>query len=507
MTLSFRSGALLAALIMALAVGPTVGAGDDRSPELQLQMAELLVADGHFQEAIDIYRDLRDATTGRLQVRAWLGTVMTLLRTAAFQDARSEAAALAEAHPRNGLAQALHGDALWAAGYFDEAESQYRRGRELAPGEGRARNGLAKALAARSQLDEAMEEARTAVSLMPREGEFHHTLGYVLERARRYDEAAVSMRNYLNLLPNRDRSQKAMWTGQQVRFLEAFRNRQPLHVDPARDADVHTVPFRIVRDKIVVRGKINGRTQDFVLDTGAELTIVSERVARAVGLAPIVYTLTAGVGQIGVRGLQIGRADRFEVGTLRVENVPTLIKNPPLRDLPTAEVEAFSPLALGYSMTLDYRRNILTMSRTLPARTYDVQLPMRLHRLALVRGQVNGGPVHFVIDTGGEVISVSQATVDNLQMTPVRHIPLKVYGTSGWDPEAFLLTGVDLSFDRISMPNSAVVVLNLEIPSSMLGFELGGIVGHRFLSRYEVAIDLQRSMVGLAGGARPVIAE
>jgi hypothetical protein len=32
----------------------------------------------------------------------------------------------------------------------------------------------------------------------------------------------------------------------------------------------------------------------------------------------------------------------------------------------------------------------------------------------------------------------------------------------------------------------------------LLGFELGGTVGHRFLSKYSVAIDLQRSVLRLS---------
>jgi hypothetical protein len=192
--------------------------------------------------------------------------------------------------------------------------------------------------------------------------------------------------------------------------------------------------------------------------------------------------------------------DTLEIGTLKVANVPTLIKNPPLRGLPTQEVESFSPLSLGFSMHIDYKRRLLTIAREMPPRSYDVELPLRHHRLALVKGLVNrDNPVHFVVDTGGEVISFSRATVETLQMTPVRRIPLKVYGTSGWDPDAFLLTGVNLAFDRISLPNHAVVVLNLDAPSVLLGFDLGGIVGHKFLSRYEVGIDLQRSVVGLRG--------
>ena len=60
-----------------------------------------------------------------------------------------------------------------------------------------------------------------------------------------------------------------------------------------------------------------------------------------------------------------------------------------------------------------------------------------------------------------------------------------------------LLPGVDLSFDQIQYTNFPVVVLNLNTPSALLGFRLGGIVGHRFLSRYRVTIDLENSVLGL----------
>jgi hypothetical protein len=40
-------------------------------------------------------------------------------------------------------------------------------------------------------------------------------------------------------------------------------------------------------------------------------------------------------------------------------------------------------------------------------------------------------------------------------------------------------------------------VLNLRAPSALLGYQLGGIVGHKFLSRYTVTVDLNRSILGL----------
>jgi len=115
----------------------------------------------------------------------------------------------------------------------------------------------------------------------------------------------------------------------------------------------------------------------------------------------------------------------------------------------------------------------------------------------MVRGLINDKrPTYFVIDTGGEVISISTATAEAItpaQAVQPRKIGLKVYGTSGWDRDAFLLPGVNLKFNDIAYQNFSVVVLNLRAPSVLLGFEVGGIVGHKFLSPYRVSLDLDRS--------------
>jgi hypothetical protein len=212
----------------------------------------------------------------------------------------------------------------------------------------------------------------------------------------------------------------------------------------------------------------------------------------------VTYTLSAGVGEIGLRGLQLARIKSLDLGTLHVRNVPVLIKTPALRGVPKRETESFSPLALGLSMRVDYARRQLVMARALPDTRSATELPLRLYRLATVRGHVNGRPATFVVDTGGEVISISQSTAGQLTIpTTQRRIPLKVYGTSGWDKDAFLLPNVDLEFSSIRFSKIPVVVLNLQAPSALLGFQLGGIVGHKFLSHYTVTVDLQRSVLGL----------
>ena len=150
-------------------------------------------------------------------------------------------------------------------------------------------------------------------------------------------------------------------------------------------------------------------------------------------------------------------------------------------------------------MTIDYKTHKLTFGKHLPPEPQDLELPLRLYRLATVRGTVGADhQVDFIVDTGGEVISISQATAAALDRPATeRRIALKVYGVSGWDRDAFLMPGVDLAFDTIRYKNVPVVVLNLSVPSALLGFQVGGIIGHKFLSRYHVGFDLERSVLRL----------
>ena len=115
----------------------------------------------------------------------------------------------------------------------------------------------------------------------------------------------------------------------------------------------------------------------------------------------------------------------------------------------------------------------------------DFELPLRLYRLATVRGTVDAGhQANFVVDTGGEVISISQATAAAFGRPHTgRKIALKVYGTSGWDDDAFLMPGVDLAFEQIQYRNFPVVVLNLDAPSALLGAVTGVAIASTYLTK------------------------
>ena len=493
----------LRSLVAATAVAAMIPivTGADSTPatarsEVQLQLGDLLFGDERYFEAAIAFERAKQGASDRQLVRALMGEIRAFLRVAQFLRVYHEATSLRALAPRNPVALALFGDAVWAAGRLQEAEPAYKDALALNPDEARARHGLARSLAARSRLADAMTELQAALALTPTESEFHHTLSSIYRRMHQFPEAADALEQYARLVPNSQDSEKAEWARADARLLRSFGDRVPYEIEDGPDR-LHTVPFRMVNEKAIVRGRVNGQSPiDFVLDTGAEHTVLSQRAARRIGIRPVTLTVTAGVGAVGLRGLQVGRLDSLQVGTLKVNNVPVLIKSPQLGGLPTREAESFSPLALGLSMTVDYRNNHVIIGRTVPEEPADIELPMRMHRLAIVRGVVNGEPKSFVVDTGGEVISISFGTASTLPHTD-RHIPLRVYGTSGWDPDAYLLPGVTLAFDTIEYPNWSVVVLNLHRPSALLGFHIGGTVGHKFLRNYRVSIDLTRSVVRL----------
>jgi Flp pilus assembly protein TadD/predicted aspartyl protease len=498
-----RRRLLALAVSVALVTGVRgVAPGDDAA--IQYQLGVLLFEETRYAEALEAFRKASASTDPSMAIAARIGLVKSALRIGEFAEAQREAEALRAVSPSNPEARTVHADALWSAGAFDEAEQEYRSALQISPDMSRAHHGLARALASRNRLEEAMEAAQHALRLSPRDGEIHHTVGAIFERMRRYEQAAAAYTNYVNLLPNKDRSEKAAWSRSQIRFLKSFGEREPIAVEDRLAEQLHTVDFRLVDDKVIVKARVNGqRLQDFVLDTGSEQTTISRQTASSTGVRPITYTLSAGVGEVGLRGLQLARMDSFEIGTLKLTNVPVMIKAPALRGLPKRETESFSPLALGMSMTVDYAARKLTMGRVLPPEEAEIHLPMRHHRLSLVRGLINGShATYFVVDTGGEVISISTSTAEAINAQPPRRIALRVYGTSGWDRDAFLLPGVDLKFDElIDFRNYSVVVLNLRAPSVLLGYEVGGILGHRFLSPYRVSLDLDRSELRMSRAA------
>ena len=488
-----------AALGAALTLWSPASARSDADAEQQFQAATRLYEEARYAEAMVAFDQVLRTDDPALAVRARKGKVRSALRSAEFTTARNEAEALRAAAADDAEAVGIYADSLFSVGLFEEAEAQYRAALERNPASARARLGVARSLAQRSRLQEALDEALAARASDPRDYQIHAIIGDLYTRLNRYEEAAAAYGAYQQLLLPSEVASAIVSQGQ-INFLRSFKGRTPLAVRPNEVDKVHTVPFRLSKNKVLVRAQINGRyVTELVLDTGAERIGVSGDTARRAGIAPVSMSVIAGVGGRGYRPLALARAETIQIGGLRMANVPVSIRNPVAGTMPRWQSETFSPIALGLSVEVDYKRKRVTLARLLPDTAADVRMPMRIQRLPMVRGLLNSShPAPFVVDTGGELISISTGTARALAMTPPRHIPLKVYGLSGWDEEAFLLPGVDVDFGDIEYRKLGLAVLNLRAPSVLLGFEIGGIVGYKFLGGYRAAIDLQRSELRLS---------
>jgi len=499
--MSVRPRLPLAFAVLALAVSWLAVARADIGPaDIYLKAGDLLARDWRYRDALALYGQAERVAEGRLRLRASLGVATSAVRLAEFDLAYAKAIQLRQMHPDDPQVLAVYGQAAWSVGLFREAEAAFREVLARNGADVASRLGMARVLAARNRLSEALDNALAAIAAAPGEADAYSVAGSIYRRMRRLDEAIPSLTKYYSLLPERELD-KRTWTQAEIAFLRSFGRRVPGQIDGASLMAVHRIPIRLVNDKVIVSARVNGgESVEFVLDTGAEQTVISDAAARRLGIAAISRTISAGVGEIGLRGLQTAQIASLQIGSLTIRNVPCLIKTPPLEGLPVRETESLSPLPLGLSAVIDYRRKELMLGRTLEAEAHEIEMPLWYSRLATVRGVANTNrPASFIVDTGGEVVSISLDTARALSPQPVgRRIPLLVYGTSGWDRDAFLMPGVSLAFEALALKNSSVVVLNLRAPSVLLGYQVGGIVGHHFLSRYRVTFDLERATLGLS---------
>ena len=479
----------------------TLAAQNPFSPLASLDAGDGFMSQARYGEAFDAYVHARSSDEAAVRIKAGAGMVRALLRVARFSDARREGAVVAERDPGNASALAVYGDALWASGLFLEAESAYSRALAIDANDPGALHGRGRSLAAQGLSDAALADVTKAQQASPRDPAYTYTLATIFEDLRRYDDAADALTRFVALLPKRDDTDMGAWARTQAVFLRNFRGRTPFQL--VSTERTYTVPFRVEGGRLLVKGRVNeGREVDFAIDTGSDRTILTPAYAQASNVVSMGTLASAGIGELGIgfRDLQVALIDDFEIGGLHMKNVSGLIKAPTLQGLPRAEGNGFSPVALGLSMSVDYGRHLLTMAEDLPAATYETRLPLRMQRLPVVAGTINGDTrASFVVDTGGEVTSVSRAIAAGLDVAPdARRVPVRIFGSSGWDTRAFLLPFVNIAFaPGVGLEQRSVVVLNLNAPSAMLGFNLGGIIGHEFLSRYTVAIDLRRHEVGL----------
>jgi hypothetical protein len=249
---------------------------------------------------------------------------------------------------------------------------------------------------------------------------------------------------------------------------------------------VTTVPFVAFGGKIYVNASVNGRIPTyFLVDTGATGAVLTQSVADRSAAS-----IVDGRGTLA----------SLTVGGLTVERVAFAARSRSLKLAPALGGEAWSPLAAGLSLQIDYAARRLTIGADMPDEPFGVDIPLELRRVPTVQVVVAGIPRRFVVDTASPVTTIRPGITPTLPPdTRIRLAPVRLYDTWGrLDARAAVaLPGPALAVGEIRFDRYPLILHDTPDATRELGFTIDGLLGADFLARYRVTFDLRRALLRL----------
>lgn len=259
---------------------------------------------------------------------------------------------------------------------------------------------------------------------------------------------------------------------------------------------------------ILIPTHVNDRgPYEFILDTGAGMSLLSPRVAGELKIA--VTGAREGRGAGGRVQVSMARVASLAVGGARSGSMPIGI---------TADVDRIGA-AVGhridgdigydflkaYRLTLDYRRRVVRLAQG----SYEVagagsaahsevrfQLAGAVKPLVLVPAFVNGrGPHTFVLDTGASATVLSPGLAAALGIETTAAEPMT--GAGGMLQATTGRIG-SLTVGSAALQDVAVMVADfLAELGRVIGTPLDGVLGYNFLRQFRVTLDYPASTLWL----------
>jgi predicted aspartyl protease len=385
-------------------------------------------------------------------------------------------------------------DELWSRGLFEEAEAIARGVIANRPEDGASRELIARALLSRGDGEGARRECEAALASASVTPKWHYTMGRAYARLGEFSAAAREFGIFVQMSSPADRGSPAQVAAAGDAELFRAMRRSPRAV-VFEDDSVRRVKFQIVGGHLFVMASVNrGRPTPWMIDTGAERTAVTHQTAERSGVTVLLQ------GRRGEERL-VALLDEFAFGGLTFHEVPALVRLQAFHTAPHLGGDAFSPLAFGLSMVIDYERAELLLSRRLPDDPQEWTLPMLFHGVPTVRATVGGRPIALVVDSGANAtVFAPWAAVDPADLVLRRQLPMHVVDTRNRrDPGAvMIIPAPSIALGDVTLPATPVITMDLARPSQVLGFQIGGLLGHATLQTYRVTFDVARNRFGLS---------
>lgn len=519
---------LFSLLIAALAISPVLA--ESRGKTLKRAKSEIYA--GNFAEAEALYRQLIAKNQEDMEAR--LGLSFALLKQQRLLEAYDEASQVAATDQNNARAYGLIGTALLRSGEFRNSIEALQKAIRIDGREALALASYSELAFFEHQNKLAYEMMKRAVKIESRDPDFYIALARACSRMEYYSEAADAYERFLVVAPKTDEERRARILG----LISFYRYLGKTKLHRQDGPEVASVPFDLRGNRPFVKVMVNGKGPfNFVVDSGASLSVLSEKTAEELGIKPIARGGNArGVGGNGSFEIVYGLLDSLSIGEAKVNLVPVYLRTVHSSpETPAAErADGYLGLSVlsNYAMTIDYKARTITLDRSTPqietpetssptadglnaplispnnsgaADTSqktpvnsDIVIQMRTTGggLASAEGWLEGTrlPLNFIIDTGASATVVSKAAVkrhmlDRLKMKDAR---FRVIGAAGIEDDVEALGLSTLTVSGLRQRNARALILDLDPVNETSGFEQHGILGGDFLRHFKVLIDLRR---------------
>lgn len=500
--------ALLSLLVVSLAA-----LAESRSKALK--RAEKEIRAGNFEQAANIYTELVTKTPEDKEAR--LGLSFVLLKQNKLVESFEQAAQVIATDALNGRAFGLMGTALLRSGEFRTSLQSLLTALKFDNRDHLALAGLAELEYFEHRTRNAYDALQRAIQLEPREPDYYVNLARVCSRLELYSEAADSYQNFLSVAPKTDDERRARIRG----LIEFYRYLGTTKLHRQGGPDVVTIPFELYGNRPFINVKINNKQSlRFVIDTGASLSVISDKAASQLGIKPIARGGHArAVGGSGEFAIVYGLLDSIAIGDAKVDLVPAYIRtvHSPAEASQAEKPDGYIGLSVlsNYAVTIDYKEKKLILDRTpvkgeapapspltnlvAPAVLDDkINIPLRSTSggLASAEGLLDGHekPFNFIIDTGATTTVISKAAVKRfkLESLKLKDLLFQVIGAAGVEHDVEAIGLNTLTVNNLRQRNARALILNLDPVNETSGFEQHGILGGDFLRHFLVQMDLRQ---------------
>lgn len=255
---------------------------------------------------------------------------------------------------------------------------------------------------------------------------------------------------------------------------------------------------------LTIAVQINGRGPfRFVVDTGADRTVLANTTAGVLGLVPTGAVMLAGI--VRTVSAQTVTVDSISFGPVRREKLQLPI-------LPRSQLQADGYLGLdmldGYQVILDFHERALEITEPMPTllSVYRdpsiIVLPARgtSGHLRASRCTIDRQNVSAFVDTGAESTMGNEALYRQLVEADQNydsHDTMKLIGLTGGSVEAHLTTPKLAEIGKLSFINCTIAIADLKV------FEIWGLkdkpallIGMNWLRQFRrVSIDYGRQEI------------